>query len=70
MEPRHAQQPREQVGQALAQLAHQVGEGAVLADPRPPERPGQVPLGPAQVVRVCRRDRLTHGALRCPTADA
>jgi hypothetical protein len=50
VQPRHAQQARQEVGEALAELAHLVREGAVLADARSPEGAGEGLLGPAQVV--------------------
>ena len=63
VEPRHAQEARQQVGQPLAQLPHLVGEGPVLPDPRPPQGPGQSVLGAAQLVGRLRRSGLIHGGL-------
>ena len=60
---RHAQQAGQQVRQALSQLAHEVGEGAILADARAPQRARERVLGVADLVEQARR-AIIHGDLR------
>ena len=63
VQPGHAQEAGQEVGQPLAELAHLVGERPVLPDARAAQGPGQLLLRPLEVVRRDGQGRLTHSGL-------
>ena len=65
----HAEEARQEVREALAELAHLVREGTVLAEARAPEGLGEGLLRPAQVVVEVRSSGLSHGTAPFPCLE-